>query len=70
VLVAYTLAMAFVLVYFAEHYVFDVFVGWAYAVVSYVVVGAVLDRRRTGPRAVASVAAGSAPLEEVAETRE
>lgn len=46
VLVAYTLAMAFVLVYFAEHYVFDVLMGWAYAVVSYVAVGAILERRR------------------------
>jgi membrane-associated phospholipid phosphatase len=64
VLVAYTLAMAFVLVYFAEHYVFDVVIGWAYAVVAYVGVGAVLDRRagRVGARA-----ATTATLEKVGE---
>lgn len=70
VLVTYTLAMAFVLVYFAEHYVFDVLVGWGYAVVAYVVVGAVLDRhrRRTGPAAVdldaAAPVAVTQPLQE------
>lgn len=45
VLVAYTLAMAFVLVYFAEHYVFDVLVGWAYAAAAFAVVGATLAQR-------------------------
>jgi len=45
VLVAYAVAMAFVLVYFAEHYVFDVWMGWAYAAVTFVVVGSVLARR-------------------------
>jgi PAP2 superfamily protein len=32
VLVVYVLAMAFTLVYSGEHYVFDIVVGWAYAV--------------------------------------
>jgi PAP2 superfamily len=36
-LVAYTLAMAFTLVYTADHFVFDILVGWAYAVVVYLV---------------------------------
>jgi len=49
VLVLYTLAMAFVLVYFAEHYVFDVLVGWAYAVVAFVAVGALIARRPGAP---------------------
>jgi hypothetical protein len=45
VLVAYTAAMAFVLVYFAEHYVFDVLMGWAYALAAFVVVGRILTAR-------------------------
>ena len=45
VLIAYVFAMAFVLVYFAEHYVFDEVAGWVYAVVAFVVVGLVLDAR-------------------------
>ena len=45
VLVAYAAAMAFVLVYFAEHYVFDIVAGYVYAVVAFVVVGRILDRR-------------------------
>jgi hypothetical protein len=45
VLVGYVLAMAFVLVYFAEHYVFDIVVGWAYAVIAFVVVGRILAAR-------------------------
>lgn len=45
VLVAYAVAMAFVLVYFAEHYVFDILAGWLYALVAFVAVGALLARR-------------------------
>lgn len=45
VLVGYVAAMAFVLVYFAEHYVFDVFVGWAYALAAVAVVGRIVSRR-------------------------
>jgi hypothetical protein len=51
VLVAYVVAMAFVLVYFAEHYVFDVLAGYVYAVVAFVVVGRILDRRTRIPAA-------------------
>jgi len=47
VLVAYVATMAFVLVYFAEHYVFDELLGYVYAVVAFVVVGRVLDARST-----------------------
>lgn len=34
-LVAYVLAMAFTLVYTADHFVFDILVGWAYAALVY-----------------------------------
>jgi hypothetical protein len=34
-LVAYTLAMAFTLVYTADHFVFDIITGWAYATLVY-----------------------------------
>jgi len=44
-LVGYTVAMGFVLVYFAEHYVADLLLGWAYAVLAFLAVGAVLGRR-------------------------
>lgn len=44
-LVTYVLAMAFTLVYTAEHFVIDEFVGWSYAIVVFVVGSRVLDRR-------------------------
>ena len=43
-LVAYTLAMAFTLVYTADHFVFDVLLGWTYVIV------VVLGFRYLGPR--------------------
>lgn len=43
-LIAYVLAMAFVLVYFSEHYVFDLLAGWAYAITAFWAVGRLLDR--------------------------
>jgi len=46
-LVAYTAAMAFALTYFAEHYVFDIVVGYVYAVAAVWIVGRILDRRST-----------------------
>jgi PAP2 superfamily len=46
-LVAYPLAMAFALVYTAEHYVSDVLVGWAYAAIAYFAVEAIARRRAT-----------------------
>jgi len=45
VLVAYAAAMAFVLVYFAEHYVFDLLAGYVYAVAAFWIIGRILDRR-------------------------
>jgi len=49
ILVLYVLAMAFTLVYGGEHYVFDIVVGWLYAVA--VVAGArVLERARAPAR--------------------
>jgi membrane-associated phospholipid phosphatase len=46
-LVAYPLAMAFALVYTAEHYVSDVLLGWLYAAATFVAVEAVARRRVT-----------------------
>ena len=37
VLVLYTLAMAFTLVYTADHFVFDILLGWTYAAIVYAV---------------------------------
>jgi hypothetical protein len=45
-LVGYALAMALTLVYSADHFVFDVLLGWTYVLVVYAVVDA-LDRRQT-----------------------
>ena len=42
-LALYPLAMAFALVYTAEHYVFDILLGWAYALVAVWVVGRVAE---------------------------
>ncbi|MEU9133986.1 phosphatase PAP2 family protein [Kitasatospora sp. NPDC048540] len=44
-LAAYPLAMAFTLVYGAEHFIVDILAGWAYAVVLWYVLTRVLDRR-------------------------
>ena len=63
VLVGYVAAMAFVLVYFAEHYVFDVFMGWAYALAAVVVVGRILAARSS----TAALRVDAVP-EEVRET--
>jgi hypothetical protein len=53
----YPLAMAFTLVYTAEHYVFDIILGWLYATVVYFVGKQALDwwanQRRNGKRAAA-----------------
>lgn len=46
VLVAYVLAMAFTLVYTAEHYVIDVLLGWAFAAVVVAALDAIVSRRR------------------------
>ena len=45
-LVAYTLAMAFTLVYTADHFVFDILLGWAYVIVAVLVVRAFTNRRQ------------------------
>ncbi len=44
VLVAYVLAMAFSVVYGAEHFVIDVFVGWIYAAATFFIGSRMLDR--------------------------
>jgi hypothetical protein len=50
-LAAYPVAMAFALVYTAEHYVVDILLGWAYALVAVWVVGRVarvlVDKTKT-----------------------
>jgi PAP2 superfamily len=51
-LAAYPVAMTFALVYTAEHYVVDILLGWAYALVAVWVVGRVA-RRLSGAHAVA-----------------
>jgi hypothetical protein len=45
-LAAYPVAMAFALVYTAEHYVVDILLGWAYTLVAVWVVSRVADRIR------------------------
>ena len=49
-LAAYPLAMAYALVYTAEHYVFDILLGWAYTVVAVWVVNRIADRMRAPAR--------------------
>jgi hypothetical protein len=46
-LAMYPLAMAFALVYAAEHYVVDILLGWAYTLVAVWAVQRVADRRRS-----------------------
>ena len=50
--VAYPLAMAFALVYTAEHYVADILLGWGYALAALWVVNRVADalQRRAAAR--------------------
>ena len=54
ILVGYVLAMAFTLVYAGEHYVFDVLLGWIYAVAVYGAVTAIerawARRREPSPK--------------------
>ncbi len=49
-LVCYVLAMAFAVVYGAEHFVIDVFVGWIYAAATFVFGSKLLDRWAARPR--------------------
>ena len=42
--------MAYALVYTAEHYVFDILLGWAYTVVAVWVVNRIADRIRAPAR--------------------
>jgi PAP2 superfamily len=44
-LVAYTIAMAFTLVYTADHFVFDILLGWIYATIVYVIARSIWRRR-------------------------
>jgi hypothetical protein len=61
-LAAYPVAMAFALVYTAEHYVVDILLGWAYALAALWAVHRIADRlaasrRRTGAVGTASASA-------------
>ena len=53
-LALYPLAMAFALVYTAEHYLFDILLGWAYTLVAVWIVGLVADRYNNRLRATVS----------------
>jgi PAP2 superfamily len=46
VLALYPIAMALALIYTGEHYAVDCLAGWIYAVVAFLVVNAIFDRRR------------------------
>jgi len=48
---AYNVCMWFVLVYGSEHYVSDIMLGWLYAIVGFIVVNRVLDRRHAAKNA-------------------
>ncbi len=64
-LAAYPLAMAFSLVYVGEHYVFDILLGWLYAVVVYFAASWAMDefaRRRAARRADGLPALAAEPL--------
>jgi membrane-associated phospholipid phosphatase len=52
-LALYPIAMAFALVYTAEHYVADVLAGWCYAAAAYYAVGRLAERRSAAPADVA-----------------
>jgi len=53
-LVAYALAMAFTLVYSADHFVFDILLGWTYVVVAVLAVDLVNRRRGRAGQTLAS----------------
>jgi membrane-associated phospholipid phosphatase len=61
-LLLYPLAMGFTLVYTGEHYIFDVVLGWVYAVGVYALVLA-YERVREGNRHEATVRANLAVAE-------
>ena len=48
-LAAYPVAMAFALVYTAEHYLVDILLGWAYTVVAVWLVNRLADRKQEAP---------------------
>ena len=48
-LVAYALAMAFTLVYTADHFVFDILLGWTYVVIAVLAFRFLSNRRRLTP---------------------
>jgi hypothetical protein len=47
VLAAYALAMAFTLVYSADHFVFDILLGWTYVIVVVLAARFITNRRRS-----------------------
>jgi hypothetical protein len=73
-LVAYALIMGFLLVYTAEHFVFDILLGWVFAVVVLLVIGRLESLRRKPPAGVAagagSARSGSGEVRDGARARE
>jgi hypothetical protein len=62
-LATYVLAMAFTLVYGAEHYVADILLGWLYAAVTFVVGSRLIARWGAEGRAQGTSSSRSAPRE-------
>jgi len=62
-LAAYVVVMALTLVYSAEHYVFDILVGWALAVIVHAGMNHLETRRSRGPAEHAAALADSRPVE-------
>jgi hypothetical protein len=60
-LVTYVVAMASTLVYTGEHFVFDIILGWTYAILTFVIGSRLLDRRDARKAARLAMAAGGDP---------
>ena len=60
-LVAYALAMAFTLVYTADHFVLDILMGWAYAIIVYAAFSWYWRRRERRDRERTDQASSSLP---------
>jgi hypothetical protein len=69
-LVAYVVAMATTLVYTGEHFIFDIVLGWTYAIVTFVVGSKLLDRlaaRKARRRAAAGTPTTPDPVEDASD---
>ena len=68
-LAAYPLAMAFALTYTAEHYVFDILLGWTYTVIAVWVVNRVADRMQCACEPAGLITATAKPSAMPGQTR-